>query len=166
MRLPPRGVVRFLRRHVLKLEFWHFSHSTKKLDFVFASVFAVFSTKKVPHLAHCTVQKHAHLFLSHLFFRCFPVSVASPSVFAVFWPSLDFLHMPASTCICLSSLCGVIFLDLVVLFGGAVQWLGGGGVVGGWVGGVMTSMRMRLVFSFLDLVVLFGGAVQWWRGGG
>ena len=37
---------------------------------------------------------------------------------------------------------------------------------GGWVGGVMTSMRMRLVFSFLDLVVLFGGAVQWWRGGG
>ena len=34
------------------------------------------------------------------------------------------------------------------------------------VGGVMTSMRMRLVFSFcfLDLVVLFGGAVQWWGG--
>ena len=28
------------------------------------------------------------------------------SVFAVFWPSLDFLHMPASTCIRLSTLCG------------------------------------------------------------
>ena len=53
----------------------------------------------------------------------------------------------------------MIFLDLVVLFGGAAQW---------WGGGVMTSMRMRLVFSFrfLDLVVLFGGAVQWWGVGG
>ena len=35
-------------------------------------------------------------------------------------------------------------------------------------GGVMTSMRMRLVFSFcfVDLLLLCGGAVQWWGGGG
>ena len=40
---------------------------------------------------------------------------------------------------------------------------------GGEAGGVMTSMRMRLVFSFsfVDLLLLCGGAVQWWgRGGG
>ena len=162
------------------------------------------------------------------------MSVAFPSFFAVFGPSLDFLHMPASTCSSLSFLCAVIFLNLLVLFGGAVRswevwevfflfvffiflcclvvWcgavvgggVGGGGggaddvhanatcffflfsssscavwwcgaVVGGGVGGVggvggglMTSMRMRLVFSFcfLHLLVLFGGAVRSWGGGG
>ena len=49
----------------------------------------------------------------------------------------------------------------------AVWWCGA--VVGGGVGGgLMTSMRMRLVFSFcfLHLLVLFGGAVRSWGGGG
>ena len=34
-------------------------------------------------------------------------------------------------------------------------------------GGVMTSMRLRLVFAFscLDLLLLCSGAVQWWGGG-
>ena len=43
-----------------------------------------------------------------------------------------------------------------------------GGGVGGVGGGLMTSMRMRLVFSFcfLHLLVLFGGAVRSWGGGG
>ena len=38
---------------------------------------------------------------------------------------------------------------------------------GGVGGGLMTSMRMRLVFSFclLHLLVLFGGAVRSWGGG-
>ena len=56
MRLPPRGVVRFLGWHVLKLAFWHFAHPKLNLGFVFASVFAVFSSKKTPQPAHCTVQ--------------------------------------------------------------------------------------------------------------
>ena len=46
MRLPPRGVCRFLWWHVLKLEFWHFARPKLNLGFVFASVFAVFSSKK------------------------------------------------------------------------------------------------------------------------
>ena len=46
LRLPPRGVVRFLCWHVLKLEFWHFAHPELNLRFVFVSVFAVFSNKK------------------------------------------------------------------------------------------------------------------------
>ena len=46
MRLPPRGVVRFLCWHVLKLEFWHFAHPELNFGFVFASVFAGFSSKK------------------------------------------------------------------------------------------------------------------------
>ena len=42
------------------------------------------------------------------------------------------------------------------------------GGVGGVGGGLMTSMRMRLVFSFcfLHLLVLFGGAVRSWGGVG
>ena len=43
------------------------------------------------------------------------------------------------------------------------------GVLGGdGGGGVMTSMRLRLVlsFCFVDLLLLCCGAVQWWRGGG
>ena len=59
-------------------------------------------------------------------FSCVCVCVSHfASVFTVFLATLDFLHMPASTCICLSALCGV----------------GGGGMGRG----VMTSMRMRLV---------------------
>ena len=76
MRLPPRGVVRFLCWHVLKLEFWHFAHPELNLRFVFASVFAVFSGKKMQQPAGCTVPKHAQLSISHRFFRCFPVRVA------------------------------------------------------------------------------------------
>ena len=41
-----------------------------------------------------------------VFFGVFLSVSPFASVFAVFWPSLDFLHMPASTCIRLSSLCG------------------------------------------------------------
>ena len=47
--------------------------------------------------------------------------------------ALDFVHMPAKTCICLSALCGV---------------------GGGWGGGVMTSMRMRLVSSVSFVALL------------
>ena len=106
VRLPPRGVRRFLCWHVLKLEFWHFARPKLNLGFVFASVFAVFSSKKMPQPASCTIQKHAQLSISHLFFGDFLCVSHFASVFAVFWPSLDFLHMPASTCICLSTLCG------------------------------------------------------------
>ena len=68
VRLPPRGVCRFLCWHVLKLEFWHSARPKLNLGFVFASVFAVFSSKKMPQPAGCTVQKHAQLSISHRFF--------------------------------------------------------------------------------------------------
>ena len=55
VRLPPRGVVRFLCRHVLKLEFWHFAHPELNFRFVFASVSAVFSSKNATAGGlHCT----------------------------------------------------------------------------------------------------------------
>ena len=189
MRLPPRGVVRFLGWHVLKLEFWHFGPWTKNLGFCFRIGICGIFYKKKPAFGtlHCPTTCSLHPFASC--FSVFSVSVAFPSFFAVFGPSLDFLHMPASTCSSLSFLCAVIFLNLLVLFGGAVRswevwevfflfvffiflcclvvWCGA--VVGGGVGGgLMTSMRMRLVFSFcfLHLLVPFGGAVRSWGGGG
>ena len=125
VRLPPRGVVRFLCWHVLKLEFWHFARPKLNLRFVFASVFAVFSSKKCNSRRAALYKNMLSSPFRIVFFRCFPLCVA----FRIsFLPTLDFLPLPASTCICfcLSALCG-----------------GGGG--GG--GAVMTSMRMRLVFS-------------------
>ena len=71
VRLPPRGVVRFLGWHVLKLEFWHFGPWTKNLGFCFRIGICGIFYKKSPHLAHCTVQQHARLILSHRVFRCF-----------------------------------------------------------------------------------------------
>ena len=130
MRLPPRGVVRFLGWHVLKLEFWHFAHPKLNLGFVFASVFAVFSSKKTPQPARCTVQKHAQLSISHRFCSVFSCVSHFASVFAVFLPTLDFLHMPDHA-----------GFDLRLSFSSVRGW---GGV---WGEGVITSMRMRLVSS-------------------
>ena len=106
MRLPLRGVVRFHGWHVLKLEFWHFARPKLNLRFRFAPVFAVFSSKKMQQTAGCTVQQSAQLSVPHLFFGVLLSVSHFVSVFAEFWPPLDFLHMPASTCICLSTLCG------------------------------------------------------------
>ena len=121
MRLPPRGVVRFLGWHVLKLEFWHFGPWTKNLGFCFRIGICGIFYKKKPAFGtlHCPTTCSPHPFASC--FSVFSVSVAFPSFFAVFGPSLDFLHMPASTCSSLSFLCAVIFLNLLVLFGGAVR---------------------------------------------
>ena len=96
-----------------------------ELCFCFRIGFAVIYSKKVCQPA-AAVQKHVELCISHLFFGVFLCASHFASVFTVFLPTLDFPHMPASTCICLSALCG------------------GGGWGGG---GVMTSMRMRLVSS-------------------
>ena len=64
---------------------------------------------------------HANATCLFCFFCCFLCVSHFAAVFTVVLPNLDFLHMPAWTCICLSALCG-----------------GGGG---GWGdGGVMTSM--------------------------
>ena len=134
MHLPPRGVVRFLGWHVLKLAFWHFAHPKLNLGFVFASVFAVFSSKKTPQPAHCTVQKHAQLSISHRFFRCFPVCRISHRFLQCFCRLSTFCTcriMPASTCICLSALCG-----------------GGGGMGGG---GDNVHANAACVFCFLLL---------------
>ena len=70
MRLPPRGVERFLCWHVLKLEFWHFAHPELNLCFVIASVFAVLSNKEC---------------IAHRFLQCF---FADSRLFA--HASLDF----------------------------------------------------------------------------
>ena len=107
MRLPPRGGVRFLGWHVLKLEFWHCALPKFMLRFLFSSVFAVVSSKKNATNGglHCPKTCSAVRFASFLFGVFLSVS-HFVSVFAVFWPPLDFLHMPASTCICLSTLCG------------------------------------------------------------
>ena len=116
MRLPPRGVVRFLCWHVLKLEFWHFAHPELNLRFVFASVFAVFSSKKMRQPAGCTVQKHAELSISHRFFRCLCVCVCVAfriGFYGVFADSRLFAHAS---------------LDLHLSFssGGGMGWGGGG----------------------------------------
>ena len=85
VRLLPRGVVRFLCWHVLKLEFWQFTHPELNLRFVLASVFAVFSGKRMRQPAGYTIQKMLispfrivffGVFLcvcriSHRFLRCF-----------------------------------------------------------------------------------------------
>ena len=174
-------MVRFPCWHVLKLEFWHFVHPQLNFAFAFASVFAVFYSKKVRQPASCTVQKHINLCISHRFFGVFLCVSHFASVFTVFLPTLDFLHMPAWTCICLSALCGgwggggggddvhvnatlvsVSCVRLVLVCSGAVHWWGGGG----W-SGVMTSMRMRLLFSVscVHLVLVCSGALHWWGWG-
>ena len=107
MRLPPRGVCRFPGWHVLKLEFWHFPLPKFNLRFLFLSVFTVLFSKKNATNGglHCPKTCSAVRFAS--FFAVVFLSVSPfPLVFAVFWPSLDFLHMPASTYIRFSTLCG------------------------------------------------------------
>ena len=148
MRLPPRGVVRFLGWHVLKLEFWHFGPWTKNLGFCFRIGICGIFYKKKPAFGtlHCPTTCSPHPFASC--FSVFSVSVAFPSFFAVFGPSLDFLHMPASTCSSLSFLCAVIFLNLLVLFGGAVR---------SWE--VWEVFFLFVFFIFLCCLVVWCGAV-------
>ena len=179
---------------MLKLEFWHFAHPKLNLGFVFASVFAVFSSKKTPQPARCTVQKHAQLSISHSFFRCFPVY----RFCCVFADSRLSAH--AGSCrlrlasICLSALCGggggmggggdnvhanaVCVFCFLLLFPMcrishrflrcfcrlstfctcqlrlAFVFQLCAGVRGGMGGGVMTSMRMRLLSSVSFVALL------------
>ena len=199
MRLPPRGVCRFLCWHVLKLEFWHFARPKLNLGFVFASVFAVFSSKKMPQPAGCTVQKHAQLSISHRFFSVFScVCRISHRFLQCFGHLSTFctcrlrLAFVFQLCAGVGGGCGCdlcfLFLLLTTFFcyvvarcsGGEGGGWGGddvhanatcvfflftffcyvvvrysGGEGGGW-GGVMTSMRMRVVFSFcfVDLLLV------------
>ena len=125
MRLPPRGVRRFLGWHVLKLEFWHFPLPKFILRFLFLSVSAVFLAKK---RAHGGLHWSKNLLggpFRVVFFGVFLSVSPFASVFAVFWPSLDFLHMPASTCTC-------FFFELCAgVWGGGGGWGGDGGGGGG-----------------------------------
>ena len=155
VRLPPRGVCRFLCWHVLKLEFWHFARPKLNLGFVFASVFAVFSSKKMPQPAGCTVQKHAQLSISHPFFRRFPACVTFRFRFC--------------SVLAISRLSAHAGFDLHLSFNSVLGGLGRRGGDGG--GGVMTtSMRLRLVFSFsfsfVDHLLLLGYVVVRCSGGG
>ena len=140
MRLPPRGVCRFLGWHVLKLEFWHFARPKLNLRFLLASVFAVFSSKKMQQPAGCTVQNYAQLSLSHLFFGVFRCVSHFTPVFAVFFCYLS------TFCTCQLRLAFVFELCA--------------GVWGGWGRGVMTPMRQS---CSLDLNSSSNGPA---RGGG
>ena len=66
-----------------------------ELCFCFRIGFAVFYSKKV------LLSSAFHI----VFFGVFLCLSHVASVFTVFLPTLDFLHMPAWTCICLSALC-------------------------------------------------------------
>ena len=114
-------MVRFLCWHVRKLEFWHFLRSLLNFAFAFASVFVVIYSK-----TGCAVQKQVDLCISHRFFRCFPVCVCVAF-------RIGFYSILAD-----SRLSAHAGLDLHLSFS-SVRGLGGGGV--------MTSMRMRLVSS-------------------
>ena len=97
MRLPPHGVVRFLGWHVLQLEFWHFAHPKLILRFLFASVFAVFSSKKCASRRGTLYKKNPDLSVSRRFFSVFS---------SVTGLSHRLLRCFRRTCICISALCG------------------------------------------------------------
>ena len=120
----------------------------KKLGFLFSHRYLRYFLQKKPAFGtlHCPTTCSPHPFASC--FSVFSVSVAFPSFFAVFGPSLDFLHMPASTCSSLSFLCAVIFLNLLVLFGGAVR---------SWE--VWEVFFLFVFFIFLCCLVVWCGAV-------
>ena len=128
MRLPPRGVVRFLGWHVLKLEFWHFAHPKLNLGFVFASVFAVFSSKK---------RRNRRAALSKNMLSS-PFRIVFFGVFLCVAFRIGFCSVFADSR--LSAHAGSCRLRLAFVFQLCA------GVGGGW-GGVKTSMRMRLVSS-------------------
>ena len=95
VRLPPRGVVRFLCWHVLKLEFWHFARPKLNLRFVFASVFAVFSSKKCNNRRAALYKNMLSSPFRIVFFRCFPLCVAfRTGVYSIFADS----RLSACTC--------------------------------------------------------------------
>ena len=106
--LPPRGVVRFLCWHVQGLEFWHFAHPELNFAFAFASVFAVFYSKKVSQPPGCTVQKRVDLYISHRFFRCCPVCVAfCIGLYSIFAETQLSAHAGLDLHFCFSSVWGV-----------------------------------------------------------
>ena len=109
MRLPPRGVVRFLR-HVLKLEFWHFAHPELNLHCVFASAFAVFFSRRATLYKKMLSSPFRILFFV---FSCVCVCVAFRiGVYGVFADSRLFAHAS---------------LDLHLSFSSVQGWGGDGG---------------------------------------
>ena len=105
VRLPPRGVVRFLCRHVLKLEFWHFAHPELNFRFVFASVSAVFSSKNATAGGlHCTKTCSALHFAVFSGFSCVCVCGISQrcrlSTFCTCWLRLAFVFQLCAFQLC------------------------------------------------------------------
>ena len=81
------------------------------------------------HLAGYTVQ-NAELSISHRCFGVFYVFRVSHRFFSVFWPTLDFLHMPAWTFSCLSAPCRGARGDDVHANADSVLWFWCGTSVG------------------------------------
>ena len=139
---------------MLKLEFWHFARPKVNLGFVFASVFAVFSSKKCHNRRAALSKNMLSSPFRIVFFRCFPVCVCVCRISHRFLQCCGHL---STFCTCRLRLPFVFQLCAGVFLGG----MGGGGV--------MTSMRLRLVFYFCfvdHLLLLCCGAVQWWGGVG
>ena len=129
---------------------WHFAHPELNLRCVFASVFAVFSSRNCDSRRATLYKKMLRSPFRVVFFRCFPMSVAFRIRFyGVFADSRLFAH---------ASLDLHLYLISVHVL---VRYIGGGGGDGG--GGVMTSMRMRLLCCVSLVVLCF---VHWWEGGG
>ena len=97
----------------------------------------------------CTVQKRVDLCISHRFLRCFPLCVA----FCIGFYSILGDDVHANVTFVFSFLCSRA---------GAVHWWGGVGV-----GGVMTSMRVRLLFSLscVHALVRYIAGEGGWGGG-
>ena len=136
VRLPPRRVCRFLGWHVLKLEFWHFARPKLNLSFLSHPYLRSFLAKTATTGGlHCPKLCSAVRFAS--FFSVFSCVCRISHRFLQ-----CFCHL-STFCTCQLRLAFVFELCAGV-------WGRGDG------GGVMTSMRLRLVFSFSfgDLLLL------------
>ena len=134
---------------MLKLEFWHFGPWTKNLGFLFSHRYLRYFLQKKARIWHTALSNNMLASSFRIvFFGVFCVCRISIVFLQCLGHLSTFLHMPASTCSSLSFLCAVIFLNLLVLFGGAVR---------SWE--VWEVFFLFVFFIFLCCLVVWCGAV-------